>query len=50
MGIKLRSPVADTTVTVDSDGFIVNYQAWQDVITRPPAPRQPVTRAICPRQ
>lgn len=24
-GIKLRSPVADTTVTVDSDGFIVDY-------------------------
>ena len=24
-GIKLRSPVADTTVTVDTDGFIVDY-------------------------
>ena len=24
-GIKLRSPVADTIVTVDSDGFIVDY-------------------------
>ena len=24
-GIKLRSPVADTTITVDSDGFIVDY-------------------------
>jgi hypothetical protein len=24
-GIKLRSPVADTTVSVDSDGFIVDY-------------------------
>jgi hypothetical protein len=24
-GIKLHSPVADTTVTVDSDGFILNY-------------------------
>lgn len=24
-GIKLRSPVADTTVTVDADGFIVDY-------------------------
>ncbi|MGA7051887.1 MAG: putative glycolipid-binding domain-containing protein [Mycobacterium sp.] len=24
-GIKLRSPVADTTVKVDSDGFIVDY-------------------------
>ncbi|OBI98443.1 putative glycolipid-binding domain-containing protein [Mycobacterium asiaticum] len=24
-GIKLRSPVADTTVTVDRDGFIVEY-------------------------
>lgn len=24
-GIKLRSPVADTTVTVDRDGFIVDY-------------------------
>jgi hypothetical protein len=24
-GIKLRSPVADTIVTVDSDGFIVEY-------------------------
>jgi hypothetical protein len=24
-GIKLHSPVADTTVTVDSDGFILDY-------------------------
>jgi hypothetical protein len=24
-GIKLRSPVADTTVRVDTDGFIVDY-------------------------
>ena len=24
-GIKLRSPVADTTVSVDAEGFIVNY-------------------------
>ena len=24
-GIKLRSPVADTMVTVDTDGFIVDY-------------------------
>lgn len=24
-GIKLRSPVADTTVTVDADGFITDY-------------------------
>ena len=24
-GIKLRSPVADTTVRVDADGFIVDY-------------------------
>ena len=24
-GIKLRSPVADTTVTVDTEGFIVDY-------------------------
>ncbi|PRI15066.1 putative glycolipid-binding domain-containing protein [Mycobacterium shigaense] len=24
-GIKLRSPVADTTVTADADGFIVDY-------------------------
>ena len=24
-GIKLRSPVADTTVTVDADGFILDY-------------------------
>lgn len=24
-GIELHSPVADTTVTVDADGFIVNY-------------------------
>ncbi|EID12148.1 putative glycolipid-binding domain-containing protein [Mycobacterium xenopi] len=24
-GIKLRSPVADTTITVDADGFIVDY-------------------------
>lgn len=24
-GIKLHSPVADTTVTVDADGFIVDY-------------------------
>nr|WP_025737759.1 putative glycolipid-binding domain-containing protein [Mycobacterium genavense] len=24
-GIKLRSPVADTTVSVDTDGFIVDY-------------------------
>lgn len=24
-GIKLRSPVADTTVTVDAEGFIVDY-------------------------
>ncbi|MCX2932018.1 putative glycolipid-binding domain-containing protein [Mycobacterium sp. CVI_P3] len=24
-GIKLHSPVADTTITVDSDGFIVDY-------------------------
>lgn len=24
-GIKLRSPVADTTVSVDADGFIVDY-------------------------
>jgi hypothetical protein len=24
-GMKLRSPVADTTVSVDSDGFIVDY-------------------------
>ncbi|MFP1153908.1 putative glycolipid-binding domain-containing protein [Mycobacterium sherrisii] len=24
-GIKLRSPVADTTVSVDADGFIVEY-------------------------
>lgn len=24
-GIKLRSPVANTTVTVDADGFIVDY-------------------------
>ena len=24
-GIKLRSPVADTTVRVDADGFIVAY-------------------------
>jgi len=24
-GIKLRSPVADTTVTVDADGFIADY-------------------------
>lgn len=24
-GIKLHSPVADTTITVDADGFIVDY-------------------------
>jgi uncharacterized protein len=24
-GIKLRSPVADTTVSVDAEGFIVDY-------------------------
>ena len=24
-GIKLRSPVADTTVSVDEEGFIVDY-------------------------
>jgi uncharacterized protein len=24
-GIKLHSPVADTTVTVDEDGFILDY-------------------------
>jgi hypothetical protein len=24
-GIKLHSPVADTTITVDSDGFILDY-------------------------
>jgi uncharacterized protein len=24
-GIKLRSPVADTTVRVDEDGFIMDY-------------------------
>ena len=24
-GIKLRSPVADTTVRVDADGFIADY-------------------------
>jgi hypothetical protein len=24
-GIKLRSPVADTTVSVDEEGFIVEY-------------------------
>ena len=24
-GIKLHSPVAETTVTVDSDGFILDY-------------------------
>jgi hypothetical protein len=24
-GIKLHSPVADTTVSVDADGFIVDY-------------------------
>ena len=24
-GIKLRSPVADTTITVDDEGFIVDY-------------------------
>jgi len=24
-GIKLQSPVADTTITVDSDGFIIDY-------------------------
>ncbi len=23
--VKLRSPVADTTITVDSDGFILDY-------------------------
>jgi hypothetical protein len=24
-GIKLHSPVAETTITVDADGFIVDY-------------------------
>lgn len=24
-GIKLKSPVADTTITVDDDGFILDY-------------------------
>ena len=24
-GIKLRSPVADTTITVDDEGFILDY-------------------------
>ncbi len=24
-GIKLRSPIADTTVSVDEEGFIVDY-------------------------
>jgi hypothetical protein len=24
-GIKLHSPVADTTITVDDDGFILDY-------------------------
>ena len=24
-GVKLRSPLSDTTVTVDSDGFILDY-------------------------
>jgi uncharacterized protein len=31
-GIKLRSPVADTTVRVDTDGFIVDYPGLAEQI------------------
>lgn len=31
-GIKLRSPVADTTVTVDEDGFVVDYPSLAERI------------------
>jgi uncharacterized protein len=31
-GIKLRSPVADTTVSVDEDGFIVDYPSLAERI------------------
>jgi uncharacterized protein len=31
-GIKLRSPVADTTVSVDEDGFIVEYPSLAERI------------------
>jgi uncharacterized protein len=31
-GIKLRSPVADTTVRVDADGFIVDYPSLAERI------------------
>jgi uncharacterized protein len=31
-GIKLRSPVADTTVRVDDDGFIVDYPGLAELI------------------
>ena len=31
-GIKLHSPVADTTVTVDADGFIVDYPGLAEQI------------------
>ena len=39
-GIKLRSPVADTTVSVDADGFIVDYPGLgrADLIIPPARP------------
>ena len=39
-GIKLHSPVAETTITVDSDGFILDYPglADADLITPPARP------------
>ncbi len=39
-GIKLHSPVAETTITVDSDGFILDYPRTRraDLITPPDRP------------
>ena len=51
-GIKLHSPVADTTVSVDKDGFIVDYPGVAERISspRPPGPRRPAPRASSPRR
>ncbi len=51
-GIKLRSPVADTTVTVDSDGFIVDYPGlvggFSFSLAQIGAPQ--ITRRLCPSE
>jgi len=50
-GIKLHSPVADTTVSVDADGFIVTIRSGRaDLITPPARPAAASSHASSPRR